>query len=128
RGGLSLGTEPAQERLVGRQALVQHLDRDASTQGGVVGQEDLSRRTAADGRNQAVATAQDATDLVVERHGHAGRLVRHSRDLGYTARDSMHTRRVGGGAVGPESGPMPKRVKAILLLMTAVAFGIFLSL
>ena len=68
RSGLGLGTEAPQEGLVVRQGGVQHLDRDEAREADVVGEEDLSRRTGADGRFEPVARTQDPTDLV----GHLG--------------------------------------------------------
>ena len=67
RGCPGLGLEATEERTVARQCRVQHLDRDLAPEGGVVSEEDLCRRAGAERGAQAVATAEDAPDLV----GHA---------------------------------------------------------
>ena len=63
-GRLGLGPEAAQEGFVVGQGGVQHLDRDASPQRHVLGQEDVSGRTRADGSEQAVPAAEHAAELV----------------------------------------------------------------
>ena len=68
RGGLRLGPEAAEEGLVVGEGGVQDLHRHPTAEADVVGQEDLGRRAGADGGDEPVAPAEDATDLV----GHAG--------------------------------------------------------
>ena len=73
-GGLGLGPEPAQERLVLGERLVEQLHRDAAAQARVVSEEHERRRAGADRRDQAVAAAEHATDLVVQTgHHHSPR-------------------------------------------------------
>ena len=62
--GPGLGPEPAQEGVVVGQGRVQHLDRHPAAQAHVVGDEHVPGTTAADRRQQPVAVAEDATDVV----------------------------------------------------------------
>ena len=74
-GGPGLGLEPAQERLVVGERRVQHLDRDATAQAHVLGEEDMGGRAGADRGQQAVPTTEHAADLIHEAgQGHEPRL------------------------------------------------------
>ena len=55
---LRLGPEPAEERRVLGQRRVQHLDRDATTQPGVLGDVHATARTGSDGRVQPVTARE----------------------------------------------------------------------
>ena len=72
---LRLGPEAAEEGVVLGQGRVQHLHGDAPAEADVVGQVDLGGRAGADGGDQPVSPAQDATDLVRHAgHDHAARV------------------------------------------------------
>ena len=64
RGRLRFGPEPSEERFVVGEAVVQDLDRDATAQTRVVGEEHQGRRTRTDRGDQPVPTAEHPTDLV----------------------------------------------------------------
>ena len=75
RRRLGLGPEPAEERLVVGEGLVQDLHRDAALQPNVIGEEDLGRRTGADRRDEPVPAAEHTTDLVCRTgHDHPARV------------------------------------------------------
>ena len=80
RGGrLRFFAESPQERLVGGEGRVQHLDGYGSAQRRVVRKIDLRRRAGADERPEAVTPAEHPADQLVRRgHGPAGYAV-HSR-------------------------------------------------
>jgi hypothetical protein len=62
--GVRLRAEPARERFVVGESVVEHLHCDAAAKTGVVGEEHEGRRTGPDRCDQPVPTAQDPTDLV----------------------------------------------------------------
>ena len=75
RGRLRLGAEAPEERVVVGERGVQDLHRHPTAQADVVGQEDLGRRTGADGGDEPIPPAQDATDLVRHAgHDHGARV------------------------------------------------------
>ena len=75
RGRLRLGPEAAEEGVVVGEGGVQDLHRDPAAEAHVVGQEDLGRRAGADGGDEPIPPAQDATDLVRHAgHDHAARV------------------------------------------------------
>ena len=75
RRRLRLGPEAAEEGVVLGQRRVQHLHRDAPAEPHVVGQVDLGGRAGADGGDQPISPAEDATDLVRHAgHDHAARV------------------------------------------------------
>ena len=74
-GHASLGAESFEEHLVAGQDPVEHLDRDLSTELGVIGEVHLTAGTHADQCNQAIPTTEDTTDVVATRLGHLPRLL-----------------------------------------------------
>ncbi len=64
RDGTGLRPESPEEHRVLSDARVQQLDRHLAVQPDVVGQEDVSRRTCADGSGQTIAIAEHPSDLV----------------------------------------------------------------
>ena len=75
RRELGLGPEPAEERGVLGQRRVQHLDRDAAPQPGVLGDVDAAARARADGAVQQVPAREDTAREVAHRtagHGFNG--------------------------------------------------------
>ena len=92
-GGLRLGPEAAQERLVVGQRGVQHLDRDPAPQAHVVGQVDLRRRPGAEGRDEPVAPPSTRPICSVMR------VMATSQEYGRSQTDAIK----GGGEDGPEA-------------------------
>ncbi len=71
--GTGFGGETTQEPLVVGEHRLEHLDRHLALETDVVGEEDLGRGTRSQGREEAVATADHAADLVGEPYrGHRG--------------------------------------------------------